>query len=291
MRKIFNLVVAALIAFVFGVMLAGFGYNFFAVSGVLFAVSLFATLAGGQKQSGYALNVIGTVAPGVGTTTAFNGIKGISGALVFEVSTTPQQITVNINGRITSVFLDTAGINNLCNPRTNGRPANSFYLPIANGLMTDFTMDITITNAVAAAFDLLAISTDGAPVDRPGFYVSQRLQINTGSTQIFGGPDDNFTYLALPSMTNSDVLTLIGPKKDSEGRPVGGSWNSRVEIQGLRALIAQRENAASGLVPAKQAIDNYQGDYYQVNFQPAANQVVYVQRMVDASFKGIDLGL
>lgn len=273
MAAFFGTVIASVAGYAIGLCVAVF----------MFAVSLVGIVTG--KNSGLAYNTIGTVASGIGTSTSFNGVKGVPGALVFEVSTTPQQITVNINGRITTVLLDTAGINNLANPRTQGRPATSFYIPISNGLQTDFTMDITIVNNVAAAFDLFAISTSAAPVDAPGFYVSSRQTVNGGSIQVF----DDFTYLALPNAVAADQITLLGSKINSQGQPVSGNWTSRCELQGVRSLISQRENAASGLVPAKVAFDNYNGDYAQINFQPVATQIVYVQRLVGADFRGLQV--
>jgi hypothetical protein len=257
----------------------------FVVTMVLAAANFIAIVNSKAGKNYLALNTIGTVASGVGVTTAFNGVKGIPGMLVFEVSTTPQSITVNINGRVTTVLLDTAGINNLANPRTNGRPATSFAIPISNGLQTEFTMDISVVNNVAAAFDLLAISGNCAPVDAPGFYVSSRQTVNAGSIQVF----DDFTYLALPNMVALDQLTILGNKKNREGQYVNGSWSSRAELGGIRALISQRENAVSGLVPAKVAFDNYDRDYQQINFQPNATQVVYVQRLVGADFRGLEV--
>lgn len=282
--KFFVLIVGLLLAMFVGSAVAAFTSDLigFVLSVVLFGATVIGAFV---NAPAYALNTIGTVASGIGVSTSFNGVKGIPGALVFEVSTTPQSITVNINGRVTTVFLDTAGINNLANPRTNGRPANSFFIPIANGLMTEYTMDITIVNNVAAAFDLLAISADSAPVDAPGFYVSSRQTVNAGSIQVF----DDFTYLALPNAAAADQITLLGSKKNSEGQRVAGNWNSRVELAGARAILAQRENAVSGLVAAKVAFDNYNKDYQQINFQPVATQVVYVQRLVGADFRGLEL--
>lgn len=282
--KSFVLIVGLALSLFMGSAVAVYAGNI--VAGAFALVTFAATCVGAFVNAPkYALNTIGTVASGIGTSTSFNGVKGVPQALVFEVSTTPQSITVNINGRITTVFLDTAGINNLVNPRTSGRPATSFYLPISNGLMTDLTMDITIVNNVAAAFDLFAISVDAAPVDSPGFYVSSRQTINAGSIQVF----DDFTYLALPNAAAADQITVLGNKKNSQGQRVAGGFTSRIELAGSRALIAQRENAVSGLVAAKVAFDNYNGDYQQINFQPVATQVAYVQRLVGADFRGLEV--
>jgi len=115
--------------------------------------------------------------------------------------------------------------------------------------------------------------------------VSQRSTVNAGAIATF----DDFTYLALPNMVAADQLTVIGNKQNADGELVNGQWASRLELQGIRALIAQRENAVTGLVPTKVAFDNYEGDYQQINFQPNATQLVYLQRLVGADFRGVEL--
>lgn len=241
---------------------------------LVFGVALF----GNQDSEFITANLIGSVASGVGTTTNFNGFKSISQFLVFEISTVPQAIKVNVNGRVLIVDLDAAGITALRNPRVIAPPTNGYIIPISNGLQTEFTMDISVTNGVAAAFNLYAISKDAAPVDYPGFFTSLGVTVNQGSTQLF----DNFKYLALPSMTASDNLNIVGKKKFADGRLAAGEWSSRMELEGARNLLGQYEGNSGNKI----AFDNYSNEWSQLWFTPNATQKVYVQRLVDVNYRG-----
>ncbi len=222
---------------------------------------------------------LGTISSGVGQVTNINSYKGCPQFLVFEIGTTPQSIKVTVNGRLTIVDLNTAGINALANPRVSGRAANSFIIPIANGLITDVTLDIQVTNNVASTFDLFGITKNFAPVDAPGFYVSKSQSLNAGTVVEF----TNFTYLALPSIAASDFVQIVGNKRSWSGEVAGGQWSTRNEPAGLRALLSQYETQA---VSAKNAIDNYNNEYEAVYFTPGASQTVFVQRLVPFDTRG-----
>jgi len=247
---------------------------------LLIASTFVSFFAKGQFASSHAYNLIGTVASGVGTRTSFLSFKSIPQFLVFEVATTPQNIKINVNGRIEIVNLDTAGINALCNARVVGRSANSFILPLANGLITDLTMDVEVINNVASAFDIFGVSKNAAPVDGAGLYTSLSQTLQQGTANEFR----DFKYLALPNLNlTNDVLNIIGSKIRSNGVKVSGQWNGRIEPAPMRAFLSQYETQS---VASKLALDNYSGEWESVWLTPFAQQKVYVQKLVSANTKG-----
>jgi len=230
-------------------------------------------------------NFIGTVAAGIGTPTPFNAYNSVPQFLYFEIATTPQRLTVNVSGDTLICDLDTAGLNALKNPRSEGIPTNGFLIPLANGLITGKTIDITIVNNVATAFPLYGISVDAAPVDNPGFYVSLGANINAGATVIL----ENFTYAAFPSMTagnaaNADTMNMTGWKKNRLGALMSDEWAGKIEMEGLRGVLSQYENNSVNL---KVAFDNYnRTSIKRLAFTPFAAQKIYLQKLFPASSKG-----
>lgn len=216
--------------------------------------------------------VVGIVASGVGINTNLPALTYVPQFLYFEIATTPQAIKVNVNGDGLVLDLDTAGINAMSNIRSNGRPTNGFLLQLSNGLVKGKNVDISVTNGVAAAFTVYAINANEV-VDVPAYMVTTGIQINASQSFDLG----NFSYCAIPSFVAADILNLFGAKRNIQGMPVGQAFSTKQEVETLRGILQLTEN----MTTAKNAIDNFDGTWLQLNFTPNAAQKIYVQRPIE----------
>lgn len=216
--------------------------------------------------------VIGTVVSGVGLATNLPTLTYVPQFIYFEISTVPQSIKVNVNGDGLVCDLDGAGITAMSNIRSNGRPTNGYLIQISNGLIKNKNVDITITNGVASAFTAFAINGNEV-VDVPAYLISTGITIN--AAQSFNL--EQFSYVALPSFVAADILNLYGYKRKISGEQVNSLFSTKQEFETLRGLLQLTENMTVG----KNAIDNYDGTWSELNFTPNASQRVYVQRAIE----------
>ncbi len=235
-----------------------------------FAMVLMAST--GNVEGAVFAQVVGVVASGVGTTTNLPTLSYCPQFLYFEIATTPQAIKVNVNGDGLVMDLDTAGIVAMSNIRSNGRPTNGFLLQLANGLVKGKNVDISVTNGVASAFTVFAINANEV-VDVPAYMVTTGIQINASQSFDLS----NFSYTAIPSFVAADILNLFGSKRTIQGMPVGQAFSTKQEVETLRAILQLTENVST----SKNAIDNFDGTWIQLNFTPNATQKIYVQRPIE----------
>jgi hypothetical protein len=241
------------------------------VGWLAFVAVVFLASTGNVEGAIYA-QVVGVVASGVAVNTNLPTLTYVPQFIYFEIATVPQSIKVNVNGDGLICDLDSAGITAMCNIRSNGRPTNGYLLQLSNGLVVGKNVDISITNGVATAFTVFGINANEV-VDVPAYMVTTGIQIN--ASQSFNL--SNFSYCAIPSFVAADILNIFGAKRSITGMPNGQAFSTKQEVETLRGLMQLTEN----MTVAKNAIDNFDGTWLQLNFTPNAAQRIYVQRPIE----------
>lgn len=223
-------------------------------------------------------NLIGTVASGIGTSTAIPTITTVHQFLYFEIATTPQSVKVNVNGDTLICDLDTAGLNVMKNIRSNGTFTNGFLIQLATGMITGKNVDITVVNNVASPFNVYGFNRRRL-ADGYEQYI-QTLGINLNASQSFDVT--NFIYFGAPSLASADIVNIYSLGEPTSPQPTQ-QFSAKQELESLRGVLQLYENQASSLKSA--AVDNYDQDLDRINIIPVAAQKIYVQRVISVGAK------
>jgi hypothetical protein len=97
-----------------------------------------------------------TLGAGVQTTVSLTYLPSV---IHFAVGTTPTNIKVTVLGDGVICDLDAKGIDIASAALAVGKVTDGYYIPLADGIVTGKNVEITVTNADAAGFDLFGYST------------------------------------------------------------------------------------------------------------------------------------
>ncbi len=195
---------------------------------------------------------IGTLA--ASTTTTIN-LTWLPQYIYFVASSTPTALKVTVFGDGVITDMAAPGALAFGSHRLIGYVANSFMIALANGIVKNKNVEITITNAVAAAVDVFGIVREEGDV-----YVQiLKQQILAGS----GADITDFSTLAVPDTAVGDKYTITF----EDGTVHDFTFTE------IFAMMQFTQNELNTYL-----IDNLDGEIRKVNFIPAATQTVYVQR-------------
>ena len=140
---------------------------------------------------------LGTIA---GASTGTIQLTYLPQFITFSIATVPNSIRISVLGRGVVVDLDSAGITQLNGFEQNGLPANRYTFALADGIIKDKNVEITIDNADAAALDVYGWSKNEAA----NFFAYQRQTILANSGVKF----NKFAALAIASPGTSDSFRI-----------------------------------------------------------------------------------
>lgn len=157
------------------------------------------------------------------------------------------------------VDLDANGITAIGQHRRLGLTANTYIIPVADGIITDKTVRITLTNSAAQTPAVYAFGTQKGT----GFVCSSKQPLLANSNTTF----DNFAALFCPALAaTTDLATITYQDGLSQ------IWE-RSDMQQYSGLF---QNTPSYL------IDNLDGSVKRVNLNVAAAQTVYKMTFMKA---------
>ncbi len=178
--------------------------------------------------------------------------------IYFIASTVPTAFKVNVAGDGVISDLDGDGLDAFGVQLIIGRETNAYTMALADGLIANKVVAITITNAVAGTVDVYGFSREEGDV----YVQTLRQQVLANS----GANFDDFSYMSFPNAAAGDRFVITfedGTVQDF----------NRLE---LTCMSQFSQNIVTGAFD----LNNLAGDISLVNFIPAATQTVYLQRYI-----------
>ena len=198
---------------------------------------------------------LGTIAAGVGTPTTIQ-ITYLPQFLTFKTATVPQAMNIRALGDGTVVDMDGNGLTEVNNFLTVGQISGAFTYQLSNGLIRGKNVEITITNATAAAFDIYGYSTKLGD----SYCIMQRQTILANSGVDF----EDFAYLAVEAPGADDDFNITF----EDGHFENGT------IEDIESLLQYSQNNVGGIY----LLDNTGQNIIKVNILPTAQRVAYLMQ-------------
>lgn len=193
---------------------------------------------------------LGTLTTGAGVETTIR-LNFVPQYLYFVAATGLTSLRVSVAGDGTILDLDTAGIAGVSGIRRYGAVANSYLIPIANGLIQNKVTDIVIVNSASQTPDIYGF----AMAQGDTYIVSQRQTVLASSGATF----QKFAHLSIASASTSDKIT-IGFNDGTLQEFVSE------ELKGVYTLYSNETDSFT--------IDNVESNIAYVRLIPAADRVV-----------------
>lgn len=198
---------------------------------------------------------IGTITSGVDVVTTLQ-LAFLPERLRWISATQLKGIKVNVFGVGVIVDLDAAGLNALGRARWVGDVTNGYQLPLADGLITNKNVEITIINGAAVAVDLFAESTNQGGL---GYIRSLRQTV-------FPSTPFDVSKFSLLGLTNT------GATDDIDITYADGTVNKVVVAELPFLAVPYQTNTMVAKV-----VDNLDGVIKTVRITPVLQQVIYIQ--------------
>ncbi len=193
---------------------------------------------------------IGTLTTGAGVETSIK-LNYCPQYLYMVLSTVCTGLKVLVAGEGVILDLDGAGVAGVSGIRRYGAVANSYLIPVADGLIPNKVTEIIITNGASITPDVYAFSLGAGST----YIVSQRQTILASSGATFS----KFAHLSIASAGASDEIT-IGFSDGTSQRFASD------ELKGLYTLYSNETDSFT--------IDNVEGNITFVRIIPSADRVV-----------------
>lgn len=245
MKLITNITFSALFAFLIS-----------AVSGapLLLSGAIVASAALYTLPSGVLSAKIGTLAASTATTLQ---IQYLPEFITFVSPLPPSSIKVEVLGDGTTLNLDTLGAQIMNNINSLGSQEFRYTYQLANGLLTNKTVEITIDNPNATEVEVYGFSPDGignayAVYQKNTILADSGKDLSDFAAIGIGAPDANDIYIMEYIDGTQDKLSIE-------------------EIDAYQPLFQNYDPSAAGLL-----INNTSQQYTKVNVTPSSNRSVYV---------------
>lgn len=193
---------------------------------------------------------IGTLTTGAGVETIIS-LNYVPQYLYFIASTVPQSIRVSVAGDGTTLDLDASAIAGVSGIRRYGAVANSYLIPVANGLISGKVTTITIVNGASITPDIYGFSLAQGDT----YIVSQRQTVLASS----GATLQKFAHLSIASAVDTDEIT-IGFQDGTVQK------FAATELKGVYTLYSNETDSFT--------IDNVEGNIVYVRIIPTTDRVV-----------------
>lgn len=176
--------------------------------------------------------------------------------ITFVATSIPTLLRIEVLGDGTVMNLDAAGVETLNNLTTKGTQANRYTFQVANGLIKDKNVEITMTNAVAGTVSMYGFSPDG---EGDAYLVYQKNTVLADS----GFDVQDFSVVGLDSPTANDIFIM----EYEDGT------QDKLSIEEIDAYQTYKQNydpSSAGLV-----IFNFQQQLRKVNITPSTDRIIY----------------
>jgi hypothetical protein len=203
---------------------------------------------------------IGVLTTGVGVVSTFN-INYVPEYLYFVAATQLTGLKVTALGDGVICDLDAVGLSAIGVLRRQGATANSYLIPLANGLIKNKNCEIVVTNSAAQTPTLYGVGTEWGDT-----YIQSIRQVAFANS---GAQFEKFAFLAIPAIGATDTLNIN----------YRSGFTTKMEDVELDAMMSMTQN---GIV---KGIDNFAGEIKSVQLTPAADRSVYMLRYSGASLK------
>lgn len=197
---------------------------------------------------------IGTLTTGATVVTTIT-LNYLPQYLYFIAATALTSIKVNVAGDGVICDLDSDGIAGISGIRRFGAVTNSYYIPLANGLIPNKVVTITITNSAAQTPAIY-----GHSLQKGNMYLTSLQQTALASS---GVTFKDFAHLCVESMATTDQMTVEyhdGHVEDYES----------TELLGQYTLYSNEVDSY--------CIDNVEQNVKSVKLIPAADRTVVLTR-------------
>ena len=198
---------------------------------------------------------LGTIAGGIGVATTIQ-ITYLPQYLTFITTAAPTNIRVAVLGDGVTMDLDAAGVTQMNGIETYGLQANEYVYQLADGIVKGKNVEITVTNATAAAFDIFGYSKLSAL----NYFVYQRQTILANSGVDF----TDFAALAIAAPGAADIFNI---------NYQSGISDSNLTSQEIAADVSYFQNNVGVFV-----INNIDQRIRTVNIIPAAQRTAYLMK-------------
>lgn len=196
--------------------------------------------------------LIGTMTTGVGIVSTFQ-LNYLPAWLYYVAATQLTSIKIDVSGDGVVLDLDAEGLSAASGIRRYGAVANSYLLPLADGLVPNKVVTISATNSAAQTPALYGFSLQAASA----YIKTTRIYALAGSELII----DKFGHLAFgASLSDNDIINV---------RFVDGTIQKFVgtELKGLYTIYSNEIDSF--------AIDNVESMIDSVSFIPTAALTLY----------------
>jgi len=188
-------------------------------------------------------------------TTTFN-MTWLPQYFYFTAATVPPLFKVSAFGDGVICDLDGDGVNALNSIRLVGQVTDSYLIQVADGIVKNKNIEVTITNGIASTMDVYGIAFEDGDI-----YVQSLRQQALASS---GVEIRDFAYACFPAAAAGDVWNIT----------FEDGTTHKFEKEELKIWLALTENPRT--VIQKYNIDNLDGTIVQVQFTPAATQTIYI---------------
>lgn len=173
----------------------------------------------------------------------------------FIAGTQLQKLVVTVEGDGTVCDLDADGLDGIGNINRFGAVADSFIIPLADGLLTDKVTTLVFTNSAAQTPNIYAWSTAiGAQ-----YVKSYQTVVLANSAQDVV----DFAYLVIKDSVAADIMQAS----------YDNGINQRFEDVELKAMGSLQQNGLGSFF-----INNLEGLYKKFNINPSTNRTIYTVR-------------
>lgn len=191
--------------------------------------------------------------------------------LTFDIDAAPTSLRINVQGDGVIFDMDNSGITALNNIRLIGNIADRYVFQIAEGLIPNKNVTVSVTNASVGT----ALTLRGMSRQLGTFYIQYLTQVCQAASGI---NFDNFAYLGFPSAASTDQWNITWGKRNVGGNVVQGVTETNMDRDDVNALLQYSQADVSGLYN----IDNFDAMISRVNFIPTAQQNAYYAKYVAA---------
>jgi hypothetical protein len=193
---------------------------------------------------------IGTLTTGAGVETIIK-LNYVPQYLYFVAATALTNVRVSVAGSGIIADLDSDGIKGVSGIRRFGAVANSYLIPLSDGLIPNKVTEIVIVNSASQTPDIYGFSLSTGT----SFIVSQRQTVLASSGATF----QKFAHLAINASDDTDEIT-VGFQDGTQQR------FAATELKGWYTLYSNETDSF--------CIDNVESNIVFLRLIPGANRVV-----------------
>ena len=162
--------------------------------------------------------------------------------LHFVASTVPTQLKINISGDGVLADLDGGALDDFRGMNGLGQKTNLYRIQLADGIIKDKTVKITIANAIAGALEVFGFSKENGSV----YFKYTTISALANQPVVI----KDFAYLAMPDFGASDEAQIL----------FQDGTQDKFEQEDIEAMLMDHQNDISGVY----SLDNFDQEVKRV---------------------------